>query len=145
MADITVVGGGLAGLEARARMLSVRIELGSRVDSLPAPPVIVATSLAAAGGLLGDTSLALGSGRTVLLDLGLQRRRGDPFIVADLDDAGWAERFSAPDPSLAPPGCSLVQAQLPLRPRERGADGLQRLEHLLDLGYAGWHERQLWR
>lgn len=87
----------------------------------------------------------LESGRTVLLDLGLQRRRGDPFIVADLDEAGWAERFSAPDLSLAPPGCSLVQAQLPLRPRERGADGLQRLEHLLDLGYAGWHERQLLR
>jgi len=143
-----VVGGWgrvLARMEARARALGVAIELGSRVDRLPAPPVIVATSLPAARRLLGDDSLRWDSGRTLLLDLGLRRRRGDAFVVSDLDEAGWAERYSAPDPSTAPAGHSLVQAQMPLRPGESSADGLQRLERMLDLGYAGWQERRTWR
>jgi phytoene dehydrogenase-like protein len=135
----------LARLEARARALGVQIELGSRVDRLPEPPVIVATSLEAAGWLLGDRSLRWESGRAVLVDIGIQRRPGDAFVVADLDEAGWAERFSLPDPSLAPPGCSLVQAQLPLRPGERRDDGLGRLERILDLGCPGWRQRVVWR
>jgi hypothetical protein len=143
-----VIGGWstmLARMEAYARALGVSIELGSRVDRLPEPPVIVATSLAAARPLLGDDSLGWESGRTLLLDLGLRRRRGDAFVISDLDEAGWAERYTAPDPSRAPPGHSLVQAQLPLRPGETSAAGLQRLERLLDLGYAGWPGRQTWR
>jgi hypothetical protein len=107
--------------------------------------VIVATSLEAAGRLLGDRTLRWESGRTMLVDIGIERRPGDAFLVSDLDEAGWAERFSLPDPSVAPPGCSLVQAQLPLRPGEPQADGLGRLERILDLGYPGWRERQLWR
>ncbi len=138
-------GSMLARLETRARALGVRIELGSRVDRVPEPPVIVATSLEAAGRLLGDAGLRWESGRTVLLDLGLQRHRDDPFILADLDEAGWVERFSLPDPSVAPPGCSLVQAQLPLRPGEREAEALQRLEQMLTLGYPGWRQREVWR
>ena len=137
--------GTLARMEARARELGVTIELGSRVDRLPEPPVIVATSLAAARQLLGDDSLCWDSGRTLLLDLGLRRRRGDAFVVSDLDEAGWAEDYAMPDPTVAPPGHSLIQAQMPLRPGESSADGLQRLERLLDLGYPGWQERQTWR
>jgi phytoene dehydrogenase-like protein len=143
-----VIGGWgsmLARLEARARKLGVSIELGSRVDSLPEPPVIVATSLDAAGRLLGDPGLRWESGRTALLDLGLERRRADPFILADLDEAGWVERFSVPDPTVAPPGRSLAQAQLPLRHGEHEAEGLERLERLVDLGYPRWRERQVWR
>jgi hypothetical protein len=101
-----VIGGWtsmLARLEARARTLGVRIELGSRVDRLPEPPVIVATSLAAARQLLGDDSLHWDSGRTLLLDLGLHRRRGDAFVISDLDEAGWAEDYAIPDPTVAPP------------------------------------------
>jgi len=92
-----VIGGWtsmLAWLEARARALGVQIELGSRVDRLLEPPVIVATSLDSAGRLLGDRSLGWESGRTVLVDIGIERRPGDAFVVADLDEAGWAERFS---------------------------------------------------
>jgi phytoene dehydrogenase-like protein len=143
-----VIGGWgtmLARMEAHARELGVTIELGSRVDRLPEPPVIVATSLAAARPLLADHSLHWESGRTLLLDLGLRRRRGDAFVVSDLDEAGWAETYTVPDPSLAPPGHSLVQAQMPLRPGEASAAGLARLERLLDLGYPGWSERQTWR
>jgi NAD(P)-binding Rossmann-like domain len=138
-------GSMLARMEAHARTLGVTVELGSRVDRLPEPPVIVATSLAAARPLLGDDSLSWESGRTLLLDLGLRRQRGDAFVISDLDEAGWAERYTAPDPSLAPPGHSLVQAQMPLRPGEASAAGLQRLEGMLDLGYPGWRRRQSWR
>jgi NAD(P)-binding Rossmann-like domain len=138
-------GAMLARMEARARDLGVGIELNSRIDRLPEPPVILATSLAAARPLLGDDSLHWDSGRTLLLDLGLRRRRGDAFVVSDLDEAGWAEDYAIPDPTVAPPGHSLVQAQLPLRRGESSAAGLQRLERLLDLGYPGWRGRQSWR
>jgi hypothetical protein len=59
--------------------------------------------------------------------------------------AGPAERYSAPDPTVAPPGHSLVQAQLPLGTGEAGAGGLRRLERMLDPGYPGWRDRQAWR
>jgi phytoene dehydrogenase-like protein len=143
-----VIGGWssmLARMEARARGLEVTVELGSRVDRLPEPPVIVATSLEAARRLLGDDALRWDSGRAMLLDLGLRHRRGDAFVIADLDEAGWAERYSAPDPTVAPPGHALVQAQIPLRAGETGASGLRRLERMLDLGYPGWRDRQVWR
>ena len=142
-----VVGGWsrmIARMAARARTLDVTIEAGSRVDRPLEPPVIVATSLEAARRLLGDDTLRWDSGRATLLDLGLRRRRGDAFVVADLDEAGWAERYSAPDPTVAPPGHSLIQAQIPLRTGEAGASGLRRLERMLDLGYPGWRDRQVW-
>jgi hypothetical protein len=132
-------------MQAHARQLGVVIELGARVDRLPDPPVIVATSLEAARRLLGDDTLWWDSGRTVLLDLGLRHRRGDLFVISDLDEAGWAERFTASDPTPAPPGHSRIQAQMPLRPGESGAGSLWRLERLLALGYPGWRERLVWR
>lgn len=115
------------------------------MDRLPTPPVIVATSLEAARRLLGDDTLRWDSGHTVLVDLGLRRRRGDAFVVSDLDEAGWAERYSAPDPTVAPAGHSLVQAQMPLRPDESTGSGRRRLERMLDLGYPGWPDRLVWR
>lgn len=143
-----VIGGwtGLVDrLAAYARGLGVRIETGARVNSLPATPVIVATSLDAAATLLG-TSLPRGeSGRAVLLDLGVRAAHGDAFVVADLDEAGWLERYSLPDPSLAPAGESLIQAQMPLRPGEPKAGGLARLEALADLALPGWRSRVTWR
>lgn len=128
--------------------LGVRIETGSRMDALPAAPggpVIVATALPAARALLGDASLTWDSGRTVLLDLAVRTRRGDAFAVSDLDSPGWIERFTAQDPSLAPPGEQLIQGQLPIAPDETRADGIARAEHLLDLGFPDWRERTVWR
>ena len=94
----------VAALETRARDLGVMIETGCPVETVPRPPVILATELATARMLLGDESLEWRSGHAVCLDLGLNHRRGDPFVVSDLDEAGWIERYSAPDPSLAPGG-----------------------------------------
>jgi hypothetical protein len=113
-----VIGGWssvIARLATRAREMGVVIETGARVDQLPDPPVLVATELTAAQRLLADATLLWDSGRSVLLDLGVTARGGDAFAVVDLDEAGFLERYSSPDPTLAPAGHSLVQAQMPLR------------------------------
>ena len=138
-------GGLIGALERRARELDVTIESGQRVDSLPDSPVIVATELGEARRLLDDDSLTWLSGKTVCLDLGLRRRRGDPFVVSDLDEAGWIERFTAPDPSLAPEGEELIQAQMPIRPEETSEQAALRLERLLDASLVDWRERTTWR
>lgn len=133
----------VASLEAGARARGVRIHLSSRVDTLPeGGPVVVATTLEVARTLLGDESLRWTGASTALLDVGLTARRGDPFIVSDLDGAGWAERFSRPDPSLAPAGHSLVQAHVGASSLD---EGVARLEALLDSGFAGWRSREVWR
>ncbi|APY87619.1 FAD-binding protein [Streptomyces alfalfae] len=131
--------------------LGVRVETLARVDDLADVtgngPVIVATSLDAARRLLGgDPALSWPTGRTTLVDVAFRsRRRGDAFAVSDLDRAGWVERFTAQDRTLAPAGEQLVQAQLPLAPDESRADGVARAEHLLDLGFSGWRQRLTWR
>jgi phytoene dehydrogenase-like protein len=132
-------------LETRARELGVEIETRHAVSELPEPPVVVATELDAARELLGDESLSWMSGRTLCIDVALRHRRGDPFVVSDLDEAGWIERFTAPDPSLAPAGEELVQAQMPIRPGEDAELAAARLERLLDGSFADWRERETWR
>jgi phytoene dehydrogenase-like protein len=132
-------------LERRARELGVAITTNAAVDGLPTGPTIVATDLAAARRLLKDDALRWPGTRTALLDVGLRARRGDPFIISDWDEAGWAETFSRADPRLAPLGHSLVQVQIGLRPDESLDSGVARCEALLDAGYRGWREREVWR
>ncbi|MBT2398452.1 FAD-dependent oxidoreductase [Streptomyces sp. ISL-100] len=135
-------------MAAKAWNLGVRIETTERVTALPenGGPVIVATSLEAARRLLGDdATLTWDSGRTVLFDLAVRTRRGDPFVISDLEAPGWIERFAAQDPTLAPAGEQLVQSQFPIGPGESKADGIARAERLLDLGFPGWRERVTWR
>ena len=135
----------VASLERRARELGVAIETASRVQELPAAPVIVATELSQARVLLDDASLDWTSGRTLCLDLALRHRRGDPYVVSDLDEAGWIERYTALDDSLAPSGEELLQAQMPLRPGETAEQAQARLERLLDLAVVDWRARTTWR
>ncbi len=108
----------VALLERRVRELGVTVETGRRVDELPTGPVIVATELEQAAQLLGEESLSWPSGRTVCLDLGLRSRRGDPWIVSDMEQAGWIGRYSTSDRTIAPAGHDLIQAQMPIRPGE---------------------------
>jgi phytoene dehydrogenase-like protein len=129
----------------RARELGVEIQTGVAVVDLPEPPVILAVELADARSLLGDESLTGLSGNAVCLDLALRRRRGDPFVVVDLQENGWIERYTAADPSLAPDGEELLQAQMPIRPGESAASAGERLERLLDQAFDGWRERETWR
>jgi phytoene dehydrogenase-like protein len=143
-----VVGGWtqmIAALEHHARSLGVDIMTGERADVLPEPPVIVALELRDARRLLDDDTLQWPSGCTLCLDLGLAERRGDPWIVSDLENAGWVERYSAQDPSLAPPSEHLVQAQMPIRPGEDADDAASRLEGLLDASFEEWRARVTWR
>lgn len=144
-----VVGGWstlVDALATGARRRGVEIETGARVDALPEDgPVVVATSLDAAARLLGEPGLHWPGTRTVLLDVGLRAGRHDPSIVADLDDAGWADRFSATDDSLAPDGHELVQLHMGARPGELLEDGVGRLERLLDDTFPNWRPREVWR
>jgi len=143
-----IVGGWtrmIEALERRARELGVQIVTGERVDGLPVSPVIVALELRDARALLGDETLRWASGHTVCLDLALRERRGDPWIVSDLETAGWLERYTAQDPTLAPAGEQLVQAQMPIRPSEDVEDAALRLEHMLDASLEEWRDRVTWR
>ena len=49
-------------------------------------------------------------------------------MVSDLESAGWIERYSAQDPSLAPAGEQLAQAQMPIRPDEVPDAAAMRME-----------------
>jgi phytoene dehydrogenase-like protein len=143
-----VVGGWSAlvdHLAARAREAGVRIESGARADVLPEGTTIVATSLESARRLLGVASLGGESGHTLLVDLGVVRRDRDPFLVLDSDECGFLARYTVVDPTLAPAGEDLVQAQLPVREGESRAQVTARLETLLDSALDGWRDRLTWR
>ncbi len=135
----------VAPLEHRLGELGVEVHTGMRVDALPEPPVIVATELQQASELLGGEPLNGLSGRTVCLDVGLGHRRGDPWIVSDLDESGWIGRYSSTDGKIAPKGHELIQAQMPIRPSESADEAHMRLERLIDQSFSGWRERETWR
>jgi phytoene dehydrogenase-like protein len=137
-------GGMVVPLERRLGELGVEVHTGHRVDALPAPPAILATELPQASTLLGEP-LGWPSGRTVCLDLGLSRRRGDPWIVSDLDEAGWIGRYSSTDRAIAPEGHELIQTQMPIRPGESTEAAGARLERLVDQAVPSWRERETWR
>jgi phytoene dehydrogenase-like protein len=132
-------------LRAHADSLGVELVTGVRVQEPPAGPAIIATELDDARRLLDDDSLRWSSGNAVCLDLAVRRRRGDPFVVVDLQETGWVERYTAADPSLAPAGEELIQAQMPIRPGESTDSATARLERLLDAAYVDWRERETWR
>jgi NAD(P)-binding Rossmann-like domain len=135
----------VASLEKRVRELGVTVETGTRAETLPAMPVIVATELDQARDLLGDEDLRWQSGRTVCLDVGVSYRRGDPTIVSDLDESGWIGRYSGANPTIAPDGEELIQAQMPIRPGESADLAAARLERFLDIGIHDWRGRETWR
>ena len=135
----------VARMHDRALGLGVRIEAGARIEALPEPPVIVATELSDARRLLSDDGLDWLSGHAVCLDIALSHRRGDPFVVVDLQETGWIERYTAADASLAPDGEELIQAQMPIRPEETADAAVVRLERLLDAAFVDWRERITWR
>lgn len=142
-----LIGGWSALVHAlanRARGLGVEFRFGEKVTELPGTPAIVAVEPPQARALLEDDSLRWPSGHTVCIDLALESRRGDPFIVSDLDECGWVERYTAADRTLAPAGQELVQAQMPVRPGETTEATTRRLERLLDLAFPDRAIRTVW-
>jgi hypothetical protein len=135
----------IARLASHARRLGARLETGSLITCLPPAPAILAIPLPRAASLLDDPSLTWTGTRTALLDVAVTRRRRDPLILLDLDQPGFAENYSIPDPNLAPAGESLIQSQAGLWPGEDLAHAVTRLETLLDTAYTGWRDRQTWR
>lgn len=135
----------VSSLESRAREMGVTIETGSPVDHLPEPPVILATELDQARRLLGDEGIRWQSGNTLCIDVGLRTRRGDPSVVSDLDEAGWIGRYSTTNPSIAPDGEQLIQAQMPIRPGESADAAASRLERFMDVALADWRGRETFR
>ncbi|MEU6698657.1 NAD(P)-binding protein [Pseudonocardia sp. NPDC046786] len=125
--------------------LGVRIEYDSLVRALPEAPTVLAMKLESAARLLGDDTLTWTGSQCVAIDLGIRARRGDVYVCFDLDEAGWAAAYSYADPSLAPTGQHLVQAQIGIRPGESVDDAAGRLEALLDQAYPDWRSRTTWR
>ena len=135
-------------LAAHATSVGVRIETGAPVRSLddfPDGSLIVAVEPAAARRLLGDPALTVESPRVALVDIALERRRGDPYLVVDLDEAAFSTRVTAVVPAHAPRRQELVQASVGLRPGEESATGHARLEAIFDQAYPGWRDRLVWR
>ncbi len=134
-------------LVEHARFLGVQIECQAKVETVDDVdgPVVVALEPGGARRLLGDDSLRPESPRVALLDLGLLARRGDPYFVSDLDEGGFADRYTAVDPSLAPDGQSLVQVSLPMRPGEDLDAAMARVETFVDGAFEGWRERVVWQ
>jgi phytoene dehydrogenase-like protein len=132
-------------LHARAVEAGVEVRLGERVTSLDGGVVIVAVEPPDARAVVADDSLRVPSGHTVCVDVAFRHRRGDPFIVSDLDECGWVERYTAADPTLAPAAEELVQAQMPVRPGERPEDTEARLNALLEAALPDLAARTTWR
>ena len=135
-------------LAHRARGLGVALECGVKVvdlTGLGATAVIVAVEPTAARRLLGDPGLRVESPAVALLDVALSGHDTDPYLVVDLDEAAFVDRFTAVDPSLAPDGEELVQACVGLRPGEALPSGEARLERLLDSTFDRWRDRLRWR
>ncbi|QLY34147.1 FAD-dependent oxidoreductase [Nocardia huaxiensis] len=130
-------------MAARAVELGVVIETGSRVTELStaAGPVIVATELASARGLLHDDTLIGTSGHAALLDFAVHSRPGDRTAVFDLDEGGYHESYTMQDDTIAPPGQSLFQLQMPVRHKESHADAHRRLAIFADAVVPGRCDR----
>jgi phytoene dehydrogenase-like protein len=144
-----VVGGWstLVGVLAeRAAGLGVRIRTRTRVSAVPAGQTILATSLATARQLTGDSSLTWPSARVATFDLGLRADAGPAwFRVMDTDDRIYAARYSVADPALAPPGHELIQIAAACSPRERKTDAERRVQRLLDQTWPGWRAAVRWQ
>jgi hypothetical protein len=133
-------------LTERAASLGVQICTRTRLPAVPDGPTILATSLATARQLTGDSSLSWPSARVVTIDLGL-RADGGPgwFRVVDLDDRIYVARYSRADPTLAPPRHELIQIAAACAPHERKADAERRVQRLLDQSWPGWRTAVQWQ
>jgi hypothetical protein len=83
-----------------------------------------------------------------VLDVALAGTSDLAAMVLDLSDdlrgCIMAERFTALDPTLAPPGIELVQAQLGIDDSATLDDAAARMERTLD-GFGSWRAHEVWR
>lgn len=132
----------LNDMATRATELGVVIETESRIDELPTGgPVIIATDLNAARILLRDDNLGWTSGHAALLDFAVTSSRRDRTLVFDLDEGGFHESYTMQDNTIAPPGESLFQLQMPVRTGESTTDAHARLELFANTVVPNWRDR----
>jgi phytoene dehydrogenase-like protein len=145
---VRYVVGGWQALVSRladaARELGVRIEKRHPVVALPSPPVVVATSPAAAARLLGKPRHAVAGTRVALLDLALEDGIQLPSGVFDFDERLYLARYTAFDSSLAPGGVELIQIACGCRAGERSADVHARISGVLDSLSPEWRDHVRW-
>lgn len=129
----------VAGLADRAEAIGVEIRLGEALEPGRLPedgPVIVTTPLPVAARLL-DEPLHWTGARTALVDLGLATAPGVPNLVMDLspdlDTCCFVDRITAADPSAAPAGEDLFQAQLGVAADVAATTAFARIDRTLDL------------
>jgi hypothetical protein len=136
-------------LADHAHHAGVSIETGAKVESLADlavdGPVVLALAPRAARALTGDDALRVEATHTILLDVGLTARRRDPYVVLDMDEGAFVDRFTAVLPELAPKGHDLIQCSMGQRPGEPLEDGVRRVEAILDAAHRGWRDREVWR
>jgi len=133
-------------MATHATGLGVGIETCARVDELPTTgPTIVATDLASARQLLRDQSLTWTSGHSMLLDIAVESHRDDRTSVFDLDEGGFHESYSMQDGTVAPPGESLFQLQMPIRTGESRDEASRRLEAFAEAVAPRWEARLTFR
>lgn len=149
-----VVGGWsslVSALAGRALELGVNIELGASVDAsgvtdlAAKSPVIVAVDPGGARRLLGDDAAPRADRRVALLDIAVEHRRADPYLIIDFDESCFSTRPTAVVRDLAPRGEDLVQLVVGMWPGESLDDAEHRLEALLDPTMPTWRERLTWR
>ena len=132
------------GLEQRARELDVTIETRCKVTTVPPPPVVIATPAGAAARLLDEPTLRREGTRVALFDLGLSGCLTAPPSLFDLDGPLYFARYTAFDPSLAPPGEDLVQVVCSCRPAESFTAALSRIRAFLDVVLPRWRDHIRW-
>lgn len=134
-----------------ARDVGVVIDTDAKVDAAGledlrrSGPVIMALGPAAARRLLGDEAAPDDQRRVAMLDVGVVRRRRDPYLIWDLDRIVFSTRVSAVVPDVAPDGHELVQLSSGMAPEENLDDAVTRLEATLDTASPGWRDREVWR
>lgn len=134
-----------------ALQAGVDIDTDAKVDAAAlddlgrSGPVIVAVGPAAARRLLGDAAAPDDRRRVALLDVGVVRRRRDPYLIWDLDRVVFSTRASAVVSDVAPEGHELVQLSSGMAPDEDLDAAGSRLEATLDSAAPGWRDREVWR
>ncbi len=121
------------------------VSAGDLVDLAAKGPVIVAVEPGAARRLLGDATAPRDDRTAALLDIVVESKRADPYLIVDLDEATFSTRTTAVVPELAPEGRDLVQLVVGMRPGERLDEAERRLEAVLDSAMPGWRPRTRWR
>lgn len=134
-----------------AKAIGVHVELAAPIDAsgvsdLAAKgPLVLAIGPGSARRVLGEAVAPRDGRRAALLDIAVDHRRTDPYLIIDLDEAIFSSRTTAVVSTHAPDGQDLVQLVAGMAPDESLDHAEGRLETLLDESMVDWRSRLQWR